>query len=311
MAEPMPQTGPACAPETLDAAQRRLTALFRAAGIDTPALDARLLVTAALGLDAAGGILKPETTVPSEQAAIIDGFARRRLAREPVSRILGRRPFYGLDFEISAATLDPRPDTEVLVEAALELLRQRSPKSTSALAPAAPRILDLGTGSGAIIIALLAALPEARGVATDISAAALQIAARNADRLGVAQRLQTIETSWLDGVQGPFDLIVSNPPYIPQAQIAELDPEVAVYDPRGALDGGPDGLAAYRSLIPCAGAVLAPAGWLALEIGLGQENDVSAIANVCSNFNHATGRRQWPDLSGRTRCVAFQARLIS
>ena len=296
------------APETLAAAQRRLTAQFRAAGLDTPALDARLLVTAALGLDAADGIFKPEFVVPCEHATTIEAHARRRLAREPVSRILGRRQFYGLDFEISPATLDPRPDTEILVDAALQLMRERSPSSQGGKAPTALRILDLGTGSGAVIIALLAALPEARGSATDISAPALQVAARNAARLGVSQRLQTIETSWFDGLEGPFDLIVSNPPYIPRHQIEHLDPEVAAFDPPLALDGGPDGLAAYRSLIPRAGAVLAAEGWLVVEIGQGQENGVSEIAAACRRFNHATGARQWLDLAGCTRCVAFQAR---
>ncbi len=261
-----------------------------------------------MGLDAADGIRSPETSIAFECTPTIDGFARRRLAREPVSRILGRREFYGLEFEISPATLDPRPDTEVLVEAALQLMRERHPIGTGGQTRPGLRILDLGTGSGAIIIALLAALPDARGVATDVSASALQVAARNAQRLGVSQRLQTVETSWLDGVDGTFDLIVSNPPYIPRFVIDTLDPEVAVFDPRGALDGGADGLDAYRSLIPAAGRALAPEGWLALEISQGQQNFVSDIAAICSNFDHVLGARQWPDLNGLTRCVAFQAR---
>ena len=309
VAESTPTSGLGEAPQTLESAQRRLTALFRAAHLETPALDARLLVTAALGLDAADGIRKPETSIATEHFATIETYARRRLAREPVSRILGYRQFYGLDFEISPATLDPRPDTEVLVEAALQLMRERQPSSIDGPAIPGPRILDLGTGSGAIIIALLAALPGARGVATDISAAALQVAARNARRLGVEQRLQTFETSWLDGLDGSFDLIVANPPYIPRGEIDGLDPEVTAFDPIRALDGGPDGLDAYRQLIPTAASALAPAGWLALEIGQGQENYIAAIGAECRNLDYAAGARQWPDLAGRTRCVAFQARV--
>ena len=295
---------PAGAPRTVGEAQRRLAARFQAAGLDSPALDARLLVTAALGLPASDGIRHPELAIPSHAATTIESFAARRLAREPVSRILGRRAFYGLDLEIGPATLDPRPDTETLVEAALELVKS-APEGAKR---ASPRILDLGTGSGAIVIALLVALPEAHGVAVDIDPRALTVAARNGRRFGVEQRLQFFETSWFDGINGPFDLIVSNPPYIPQCQIPKLDPEVANFDPWGALAGGADGLDAYRSLIPAAAVQLTPGGWLALEIGMGQKDDISKIAMNCGMFTSETAVRQWPDLAGVTRCVAFQAR---
>ena len=297
------------APRTVGEAQMQLAARFRAAGLEQPALDARLLVTAALGLAASDGVRKPELAVPPHAVATIESFASRRLAREPVSRILGRRAFYGLDLEIGPATLDPRPETETLVEAALELL-QSTPVGAAGSCPglAGPRILDLGTGSGAIIVALLLALPEARGVAVDIDPAALRVAARNARRFGVEQRLQLIETSWLGGVSGSFDLIVSNPPYIPQAEISELDPEVALFDPWAALAGGADGLDAYRALIPAAALQLAPGGWLAFEIGIGQKDEISKIAASCGMFAYAADVRQWADLAGVTRCVAFQAR---
>ena len=292
---------------TLAQAQRQLTARFRAAGLDTPALDARLLVTAALGLDAAAGISRPELAVTAEAEARIEAFACRRLAREPVSRILGVRQFYGLDLEIGPATLDPRPETETLVDAALELVCAGEVPSSGA-----PYILDLGTGSGAIIIALLTALTASRGVATDIDPATLAIARRNAERHGVGDRLQFATAQWFDGLAGPvsrtFDLIVSNPPYIPAVRIAGLDPEVAIYDPRGALDGGPDGLDAYRRIMASAAAALSPGGWLLLEIGCDQKDDISKIAKFYGILSQNSTFREWNDLAGAPRCVAFQAR---
>lgn len=288
---------------TLGQAQQRLTARFAAAGLDTPALDARLLVTGALGLDAAEGIRNPDRAIDETGAARIQTCAMRRLAREPVSRILGLRPFYGLDLEIGPATLDPRPDTETLVDTVLDLVR-----TGQAPGGQAPRILDLGTGCGGIIIALLHGLPDARGIATDIASEALAVAQRNAVRHGVADRLETKATCWLDGVSGLFDVIVSNPPYIPSAIIPGLDPEVAAYDPVAALDGGADGLDAYRALIPPAAEALTPGGWLVLEIGLGQEMDIARIAAQCPAFGTEPHLIQHRDLSGRVRCVAVPAR---
>ena len=297
---------------TLAEAQRQLTARFRAAGLDTPALDARLLVTAALGLDAAAGISRPELTVTAEAAVRIEAFACRRLAREPVSRILGVRQFYGLDLEIGPATLDPRPETETLVDAALDMVRAGEVPSSGAPSSGTPYILDLGTGSGAIIIALLTALTASRGVATDIDPATLAIARRNAERHGVGDRLQFATAQWFDGLAGQvsrtFDLIVSNPPYIPADRIAGLDPEVAIYDPRGALDGGPDGLDAYRRIMASAAVALSPGGWLLLEIGCDQKDDISKIAKVYGILSQNSTFRAWNDLAGAPRCVAFQAR---
>lgn len=297
---------------TLAEAQRQLTARFRAAGLDTPALDARLLVTAALGLDAAAGISRPELTVTAEAAVRIEAFACRRLAREPVSRILGVRQFYGLDLEIGPATLDPRPETETLVDAALDMVRAGEVPSSGAPSSGTPYILDLGTGSGAIIIALLTALTASRGVATDIDPATLAIARRNAERHGVGDRLQFATAQWFDGLAGQvsrtFDLIVSNPPYIPADRIAGLDPEVAIYDPRGALDGGPDGLDAYRRIMASAAVALSPGGWLLLEIGCDQKDDISKIAKVYGILSQNSAFRAWNDLAGAPRCVAFQAR---
>lgn len=288
---------------TIDVARRRLAAAFGAAGIDSPTLDARLLVAAALGIDRAGIVRDPDRRIGTDAATIVEQFARRRLAREPVSRILGQRAFHGLDFHVGPSTLDPRPDTETLVDAALELARRGQSEGGRAL-----RILDLGTGSGAIIIALLAALPEATGVATDISAEALGFAQRNARRHYVEDRLVLQRTSWLDGICGRFDLVVSNPPYIPSAEIAALAPEVRCYDPGPALDGGADGLEAYRALLTGVGAILAADGWLLLEIGAGQAESLARLAKMQPQWAAGCEMSTWPDLSGMTRCMAFRTR---
>ncbi len=293
----------AAPPRSLGEAHRQLAARFAAAGLDTPALDARLLVTGALHVEAAEAIRNPERPLDAAALALIETFANRRLAREPVSRILGLRPFYGLDLEIGPATLDPRPDTETLVDMVLQLVQEGRTTGGST-----PRILDLGTGSGAIVIALLLALPGASGVATDIAPEALAIARRNARRHDVTDRLETVDTSWLDGIAGPFDVIVSNPPYIPSAVIAGLEPEVQHHDPKAALDGGLDGLDAYRVLVPAVGPALSPGGWLALEIGLGQDVDVARIAATCPAFGPNPKLLHRCDLAGHVRCVAVQAR---
>lgn len=288
---------------TIDTARRRLASAFSAAGLDSPALDARLLVAGALGMDRAAVVRDPDRPIDPDAATTIEQFARRRLAREPVSRILGRRAFHGLDFHVGPSTLDPRPDTETLVNAALDLARRGWPDSVRPL-----RILDLGTGSGAIIIALLAALPGATGVATDISAEALGIARRNARLHRVEDRLVLHRTSWLDGICGRFDLVVSNPPYIPSAEIAALAPEVRCFDPMAALDGGADGLEAYRAILPAVGAILAADGWLLLEIGAGQADSLSRLVRMHLPWTRDCETSSWPDLSGMTRCVAFRSR---
>ena len=288
---------------TLAAAQRRVAQAFAAAGLETPALDARLLVAGALGLDRAAMVRAPERSIAPTEVKRIEAFAARRLAREPVSRILGTRAFHGLEFEIGPATLDPRPETETLVDGVLRLVAGgETPGGV------APRILDLGTGSGAILIALLAALPEASGLATDISMEALAVAGRNAGRHGFAGRIRLLKSDWLADVNGLFDVVVSNPPYIESAGIKSLAPEVAEHDPRAALDGGADGLEAYRAIIATAGRVLSNGAWLALEHGVGQDKAVQQLCNDAGSFESGTGFRRWPDFSGRIRCVAVKAR---
>lgn len=298
----LPTAPDARAALTLAAAQRHLARAFEAAGLETPALDARRLITGVLGLDAAAPLQTPDRPLSAAEAGVLDVAAQRRLAREPVARILGRRQFYGLDLEISPATLDPRPDTETLVDGALKL-------AAAGEIPGGPgyRIADAGTGSGAILLALLRHVPDARGLALDIDADALATAQRNARRLGVSDRLETHQTSWFDGVTGAFDLIVSNPPYIPTADIAGLDLEVARFDPHRALDGGADGLAAYRVLIPAAAQRLAPGGWLALEMGAGQAHSLCKLIALEAPRLDPGSLQIWPDLAGLPRCVAAQA----
>jgi release factor glutamine methyltransferase len=264
--------------------------VLRQAGIETPELDARLLVCHAVGLSHEAFIAKARDELRPEATTRLAAAIARRLERE----------FYGREFLVDRHALDPRPDTETLIEAALDLV-ERAPSRESSL-----KLLDLGTGTGCILITLLAELPRARGVGTDISGAALKLAAANADRLGVADRASFVASNWLDGVEGSFDLILSNPPYIASAQITSLAREVAVHDPRLALDGGPDGLDAYRRIAARAAQVLAPTGRILLEIGADQAEAVARIfcgAGLGLDGEGAVGR----DLAGRPRLVVARA----
>lgn len=245
-----------------------LAARFAAAGLDTPQLDARLLVQHALGLDHAGLLIAGEAEVAPVERDAVAALAARRLAREPVSRILGRRGFWTLDLAVSPATLDPRPDTETVVEAALDLIGDRQLPW---------RILDLGTGTGCLLLALLDALPNATGLGIDQSAAALAVATANAARLGFAGRAGFQQGDWTAGLDCAFDLVVSNPPYIPDGDIAGLAPEVRDFDPWAALAGGADGLDAYRAIARGLGDALLPGGLAVLELGAGQADAVSAL----------------------------------
>lgn len=275
---------------TVAAAVAALTPRFSAAGIDTPRLDARLLVAAVAGIRAQDILLRPDLELTPEAEDRLLGFARRREAREPVSRILGARGFWTLDLEVGSATLDPRPDTETVIEAVLE--RISAPPQ---------RILDLGTGTGAILLALLSEYPQATGVGTDLISDAVELARRNALRCGLADRSTFRQGSWTDGVTGPFDLVVSNPPYIPEADIPALEPEVRNHDPLSALIGqDSDGLGCYRVLIPAAAAVLVPGGLLALEVGIGQATAVADLL-AAAGFDHIRVRA---DLGGVDRCVS-------
>jgi release factor glutamine methyltransferase len=257
-------------------------------------LDARLLLQHAAGLAPEDVIAEPVRPLGPPALAAYRSLIDRRSRHEPVSRIIGTREFYGRLFAITPAVLDPRPDTETLVEAALTNLPPSEPK----------QVLDLGTGSGAIIVTLLAERPLSRGVATDRSAPAIAVARGNAVRHDVASRLTLIEASWWQNVAGEFDVIVSNPPYIPHAAIADLPEEVRNFDPPDALDGGLDGCEAYRRIAADARQHLAAEGRLLVEIGHGQTAVVRGIFEDMGLA--ATG--QWADLGGRTRCLGFGRR---
>jgi release factor glutamine methyltransferase len=270
--------------------------LLRQAGIDTPELDARLLLCHAAGLTHEAYIARAGGELGGAAAARLELLIARRLAREPVSRILGTREFYGRGFLVDRHALDPRPDTETSIEAALDLVDRQG------LRTAPLNLLDLGTGTGCILITLLAELPKARGLGTDLSGAALDLAAANALRLGVTDRASFMVADWLDGVDGSFDLIVSNPPYIASAEIAGLPEEVSGHDPRLALDGGPDGLDAYRRIATRAAQALAPNGKILVEIGFSQAEQVAEIfAKAGLTLDGDSAIRH--DLAGRARLV--------
>jgi release factor glutamine methyltransferase len=285
--------------QTIEAARRALAARLRQHSIDSAELDARLLAGHALGLDLTGMITSAQRQLTSDESACLDDYARRRLAGEPVARILGHKEFWGLALQLSPATLVPRPDTETIVELAYRVICT-SPRPDLPL-----RIADIGTGSGAILLALLSELSGAFGVGTDISVAALRTASSNAARLGFGQRTAFVACDYATALSGPFDLIVSNPPYIRSADIEGLAREVRDFDPLAALDGGVDGLDAYRRIAPEAARLLAPGGALVMEVGQGQSSDVRG-------FMAAVGLKLWgppqTDLAGIQRAVAFQKR---
>lgn len=277
---------------------REVRARLAAAGVDNPGLDARILVRTALGVADAALVADADAGVAPGAWARALALAARRAAGEPVARILGEREFWGLPLGLSQATLVPRPDTETVVEAGLAAL--------GAGARDQPwRLLDLGTGSGAILLALLTELPLAWGLGIDRSPEAATAAAANAVRHGLAGRAAFAAMDWTAGVCGAFDLIVANPPYIPTGDLAGLDIEVRRHDPVLALDGGPDGLAAYRAIARRAGRLLSPAGRLVFELGTGQADAVAAITTQ-AGFTVSFTRR---DISGITRALVAQNQL--
>jgi release factor glutamine methyltransferase len=279
---------------SIDAVRRQLAREFKSAQFDTPELDARLLVGAATRLDLTGMTLAAQRQLQADEAERLAAVVERRLQHEPVARILGEKEFWGLRFRLSADTLVPRADTETVVEAALELV------CASGEPPEAMRIADIGTGSGAILLALLHELPSATGVGTDISAGALQTAKANAEQLGLGSRATFVECDYCDKLTGMFDLIVSNPPYIVRAEISALAREVRDYDPRRALDGGSDGLVAYRAMARDIAALLNQGGAFALEVGRGQADDVAELLQFAGL---QVVRPHRPDLAGIPRVV--------
>jgi release factor glutamine methyltransferase len=281
--------------QTVDAVRRALAGRLRRAGIESAELDARTLAGHVLGLDLTGLVAAAPRCLTNEEAARLEQYACRRIAGEPVARIVGIKEFWGLPLRLSPATLVPRPDTETVVEAALDILPGGSKRDRPL------RLVDLGTGSGAILLALLSELPNAFGIGTDLSEAALHTARGNAEQLGLLPRTGFLACDYGAALAGRFDLIVSNPPYIRSADIAVLDVAVRDHEPRRALDGGTDGLDAYRAIVPDAVRLLAPGGAIVVEVGKGQSSAVQAVMTAAGL---APAGPPKPDLAGIRRAVS-------
>jgi release factor glutamine methyltransferase len=275
---------------TLAQARRAAADRLRERGFDTPDLDARLLVGHALGLDHAALVAQSARRLSPAEAAALEALVARRLAHEPVARILGTWEFWSLPLRVTPDVLVPRPETETVVEAVLGVVERSRPLL----------LADLGVGSGAILLALLSELPAAFGIGTDRDPAALGVARDNAQRLGLADRAGFVACDFGAAIAGACDVVVSNPPYIPTPDIAALAADVRDYDPRAALDGGPDGLSAYRAIAADAARLLAPGGWLAVEIGVDQDAAVSELLATRGLAIVGAPRR---DLAGCPRVV--------
>ncbi len=277
---------------TVADALRRGAARLAAAGVDTPALDARLLLAHAAGRD--------QSTLLRDRGAVVDGGAYqalldRRAAREPVARILGRQGFWTLDLEVSADTLVPRPDSETLIEAALAARPGRD---------RVRRVLDLGTGTGCLLLAALSEFPQAWGLGLDRFPATAAVARRNAAAAGLAGRASVVAGDWAAPLAGRFDLVLSNPPYVARPDLARLMPEVALFEPPRALDGGEDGLDAYRALLRALPGLLAPGGLAVFELGAGQAGPVAAMARA-----EGFGTAVRADLGGVDRALLLEKKV--
>jgi len=271
---------------------RAATKRLQAAGIEAPGREARLLLGHASGQSATRIMAYPEQPVAADQIATFEALIDRRIAREPVSRILGAREFWSMRFTVTPATLDPRPDSETIVEAALDRLPDQNARAS---------IIDFGTGTGCLLLAILAERPNAWGLGVDRSAAATLVAAGNARDLGFADRARFLVGDWAEALAPEVDLIVSNPPYIPAGDIAGLEPEVREHDPLTALAGGADGLDPYRILAPAALRLLRPGGHVVFEVGQGQADDVAAIGTAAG----LVLAEQRADLGGIQRAVVL------
>ncbi len=293
---------------------RNVIQVLEKVGVLTPELDARLLISHALDLRGAAFFLEPDRLLSEQELSEIALRLARRMAGEPISRIVGERGFWKHEFRLSADVLDPRADSETLIEAALELLAARPHLLQKQPEPLA--ILDLGTGSGALLISLLLEFPDAYGVGVDISAAALTVATANAKRLGCGDRVLFRQQNWLDGMvckdgkeqTDRFDLVMCNPPYIRHDDIEGLAPDVALFDPHGALDGGPDGLDPYREIIPQLTDVLSAEGIVIFEIGEGQHIEVKALLKQAGLEGIGATNGEYRDLAGHIRALAATPR---
>ena len=269
---------------------RHGAAVLRDAGIDNPRLEARLLLGHALGVPPAALLRDPHA---SADPAAYDALIARRAAREPLAYIIGRREFWSLDFAVSPAALIPRPDSETLIEAALAAFAGRTPPA---------RILDLGTGTGCLLLSALHEFFDAFGIGVDRSPSAAGLAAANAAALGLSDRAAFLCGDWAAPLDQRFDLVLCNPPYIPTSDVDRLMPDVANHEPRGALDGGADGFAAYRRIVPSLHVLLQPNGVAVLELGVGQ---VAAVATLAKEAGLVATTR--PDLAGIERAIVLQS----
>ncbi len=279
---------------------RGATSKLKAANVETPALDARLLIAHVTHKAHAALIAHGEQCLSADEISRLEHLLTRRLAREPVSRLLGTRDFYGRTFQITPDVLDPRPDSETLIDVALKQVAKEDLQNKDI------RILDIGTGSGCLLLTLLAELPQATGVGTDISLAALKVAEANAAALGLTERAVFQQADILSGVNLDFNLVVSNPPYIPSGDIAGLERDVFEYDPHLALNGGPDGLQLYRRLANEICSVISD-GWVIVEVGCGQAADV---IKLFQDFNSCMASKKgliFSDLAGRDRVITVRA----
>jgi release factor glutamine methyltransferase len=282
--------------DTLGAVAAETRATLAKAGFADAAIETRILLGGLLNLTTTEVFTQADRPVTeSERARIADALSRR-LMHEPVHRILGHREFHGLDLRLSPETLEPRPDTEILVDTVVPHLRRIAADKGRA------RILDMGTGTGAIALALLKECPEAQALGSDISPGALHMAAHNARSNGVAERFDTRESAWFEAIDERFDIIVSNPPYIPSEVVDALEPEVRDHDPRAALDGGEDGLIAYRAIAENAAQHLLAGGLVGVEIGYDQRQSVTQLFEQ----NGFSLLEQHRDLGGNDRVLLFK-----
>ena len=277
----------------IDAVRRDVALAFRRNGLDTPELDARLIVGHALGLDHTELVAQSNRAITAADGSAIAALTERRLKHEPVARILGQKEFWGLRLELNADTLVPRPETETVVEAALADIDRRFDRQRPL------RVADLGTGSGALLLALLAELPKAHGIGTDLSYAAVACAQRNGNALGLEERANFVVCHYGTALAGPFDLIVSNPPYVRRDALGSLAPEVRLFDPARALDGGEDGLDGYRAIALDMRRLLSPDGVLVVELGMRQ---CDAVMKLFSGGGLSALEAR-PDLAGIARAL--------
>ncbi|HEX3485778.1 MAG TPA: peptide chain release factor N(5)-glutamine methyltransferase [Micropepsaceae bacterium] len=279
----------------MDALLSEAATRLRTAGVESPRREARLLLGYVLGMRQEDIVAGKTSALMSEALARYEAALARRVGREPFAYIVGSREFWSLPFVVGPGVLIPRPESETLIE---EVLR-RFPSRDACL-----RIADLGTGSGCLLLALLSERPNAAGIGIDISQTALAFAARNAAALGLEKRAAFVCGDWLENISGAFDAILVNPPYIPSAELSELELEVARYEPRLALDGGPDGLAEYRRVAACLPAHLKPQGLAFFELGLGQAESVGAVLKQQGLAIEGTVC----DLAGIPRCLVAGVR---